>query len=85
MRYLDEVERRALHNRLRSSTTSNPLGTALLVLHSLSDLHPGAISPGRCEGCDQGCSCDAADWPCSSIELLIEHYKIDINRVVIEA
>ena len=31
-----------------------------------------------CQGCDMGCSCEAATWPCSTVRLVAEHYGIDM-------
>ena len=31
-----------------------------------------------CEGCDMGCSCEAANWPCSTVRLVAERYGIDM-------
>ena len=27
-----------------------------------------------CRGCDMGCSCEAAAWPCSTIALILDHH-----------
>lgn len=33
----------------------------------------------RCNGCDQGCSCDTAAWPCSTIVAICEALGVDMT------
>lgn len=34
-----------------------------------------------CGGCDMGCSCEAASWPCSTVRLLLQMHAIDITDI----
>lgn len=34
-----------------------------------------------CGGCDMGCSCEAASWPCSTVVLALTHYGIDTTDI----
>ena len=34
-----------------------------------------------CEGCDLGCSCEAASWPCSTVELIRELAGVDTTDI----
>lgn len=33
-----------------------------------------------CLGCDMGCSCEAASWPCSTVLMIARWYDIDIPK-----
>lgn len=33
----------------------------------------------NCQGCDQGCSCDVPEWPCSTIVLICEGLGVDMT------
>lgn len=34
-----------------------------------------------CDGCDMGCSCEAASWPCSTVVLVLHHYGVDTTDI----
>ena len=46
------------------------------------DLHARSSSYGsgwHCDGCDQGCSCDSAEWPCSTVKAIAGLHRIDMT------
>lgn len=62
---------------LNLTAITEPLVRAIL------DHHSPLISEGLsrtvyCEGCDMGCSCEAASWPCSTVALIADRYGIDM-------
>lgn len=34
-----------------------------------------------CGGCDMGCTCEAADWPCSTIRLILQREGVDVTDI----
>lgn len=62
----------------RLSEITEPVSYAVLELHKpdVSDFWHTVY----CLGCDMGCGCEAARWPCSTVRLIAEIYDIDIPR-----
>ena len=48
-------------------------------LRAVIDLHD--IDGGQCRGCDQGCSCDLAEWPCSTIKAILDALGADATDI----
>lgn len=53
---------------------TEPVASAVLKHHRPDRDRPYGV---YCDGCDQGCSCEAASWPCSTVVLLLTHYGVD--------
>ncbi len=53
--------------------TTDPL------LRQLIDHHAQDTEFGRsiCRGCDQGCSCDSPEWPCSTVLMIAAGLGVD--------
>lgn len=52
-------------------------GIAGLVLEQ----HAPTSDRRYCTGCDMGCSCEAADWPCSTVRLILQHDGVDLTDI----
>lgn len=61
---------------LQRIAMSDPLAHRVIEHHSPTD-----ESRRYCRGCDMGCSCEAASWPCSTIELVLEQAGIDTTDI----
>ena len=48
-------------------------------LRAVIDLHD--LDAGQCRGCDQGCSCDLAEWPCSTIKAILDALGVDTTDI----
>lgn len=49
-------------------------------LRAVLDHHAQDTEYGsNCRGCDQGCSCDCARWPCSTVVLIAELLGVDVT------
>ena len=58
--------------RQQLADVTDPLARKILDLHHRDDR-------GQCVGCDPGSYAeDCADWPCSTIEAIAEHYEIEL-------
>lgn len=77
---LDRAAAEAASRRLTAAAEDSPLAQAVLTLHALV----GDYGP-RCGGCDQGCSCDAAEWPCSTVELVAGVLGVRLEDGTLEA
>jgi len=74
-----EAERQRLKRAARQvafrqqlADVTDPLARKILDLHHRDDR-------GQCVGCDPGSYAeDCADWPCSTIETIAEHYGIEL-------
>lgn len=75
-----KAERKDAHLALIAAlnATADPATVAMVTLHERREGY-GLI---RCEGCDQGCSCDSAAWPCSTIVALAKLRGIDTTGVL---
>lgn len=53
------------------------------VLRAVIDHHARDDSYGllRCAGCDQGCSCDSATWPCSTVVTVLDALGVDTTDI----
>lgn len=73
-----KAERKGAHLALIAAlnATADPVTVAMVTLHERRE----GLGLARCEGCDQGSSCDSATWPCSTIVTLAEVHGIDIPR-----
>lgn len=49
---------------------------AVLGHHSSSD-----ENRRYCDGCDMGCNCEAASWPCSTVVLVLTAYGADTTDI----
>lgn len=56
--------------------TDDPIARAVLDLHQRWSSYG---SGWQCGGCDQGCSCDSAEWPCSTVFLIAERLGVDLT------
>ena len=52
-----------------------------LVAGPVLELHSPVDDRRYCGGCDQGCSCEAAEWPCSTVKLILEQTGVDITDI----
>lgn len=53
-------------------------------LRAVIDLHARGESGyerDKCQGCDQGCSCDDAAWPCSTIKAILKVQGVDTTDI----
>ena len=58
------------------AAVTDPALRAVIDLHQL-DREYGA----HCQGCDQGCSCDLAEWPCSTIVAVLDALGSDTTDI----
>ena len=57
---------------------TEPLARAILDHHKPDEYDWRGSQTVYCEGCDMGCSCEAATWPCSTVRLIADRYGIDM-------
>lgn len=73
--------------KARSAAAQLRKGEILAKLHEVALTEPlGSIVKHHwpddedrhyCRGCDMGCSCEAAEWPCSTIRLVLDLEGVD--------
>lgn len=75
----DEADRKWQARRQAAQLRKGEILAALDALRTKGDTISAVIAhhaPDEdrryCQGCDMGCSCEAADWPCSTVALILD-------------
>lgn len=76
----DDLEARCAAARLRKGEVLAALAAVTdPILRAVIDHHARDPEDPYCQGCDQGCRCDAPEWPCSTIVLICEGLGVDMT------